>query len=51
MPRAPQTTSEPIPVAPGNSVYTVLAIIGFIAGLLGLGVIWLRASALGVQLF
>lgn len=50
MARAPQT-NDPIPVAPGNSVYTVLAIIGFIAGLMGLAVIFLRAGVLNVKLF
>ena len=49
MSRAPQT-SEPIPVAAGNNIYTSLAIIGFLAGLIGLTVMYLRAKALGVEL-
>lgn len=50
MSRVPQS-SDPIRVAPSNSVYTVLAILAFLAGLMGLGVMFLRAGALGVKLF
>lgn len=50
MSRSPQS-NDPIRVTPGNSVYTTLAIIGFLAGLMGLAVIFMRAKALGVQLF
>jgi hypothetical protein len=44
-------SNEPIRVPPGNSVYTVLAILAFVAGLIGLGVMFLRAGTLGVKLF
>ena len=49
MSRAVQTT-QPVAVAPSNNVYTVLAIIGFIAGIMGLVVLFMRAGDLGVEL-
>jgi hypothetical protein len=49
MSRLPQT-SEPIPVAPSSSIYTTLAIIAVVAGFIGVAVLFLRASALGLKL-
>ena len=46
-----RTTTETITVAPSNNIYTVLAALGFLAVALGLIVMFLRANALGVELF
>jgi hypothetical protein len=45
------TTNAPVTLAPTNDIYTALLGIGFLVGVVGLGVLIIRAGSLGVELF
>ena len=51
MSRITTTTSQPIAVAASDNIYTVLTLASSVALVLGVLVLFLRAKALGVQLF
>lgn len=44
-------TNQPIAVAPSDNIYTVLALAASVALVLGVLVLFIKAKALGVQLF
>ncbi|MGH7176717.1 MAG: hypothetical protein ACREJC_04995 [Tepidisphaeraceae bacterium] len=44
-------TGDTVFLPPSNNVYTVLVIAGFLVQVIGLAIIYLRATKLGVALF
>ena len=51
MSRIPTTGGDVVVRKPQNNIYTVLAVIGTVVAVLGLIVIYLRATALDINLF